>query len=162
MVGRALSGNYSGAKQVFATHLLIGGLVISLSVVFHVVAIIFLIALMKRSHPRLARLPRTTRIVVTTVLNVLAVIGVHTVEAWSWALLYLYLGEFSNMQDALYYSVVTATTLGYGDITLSPEWRILGTFEAMGGLILFGVSTAFLLEMLRFQFKEENNPANPP
>ena len=53
------------------------------------------------------------------------------------------------MKDALYFSVVTSTTLGYGDMLLSERWRLLSTFEAMGGLILFGVSTAYLLALLR-------------
>ena len=76
-------------------------------------------------------------------------IGIHTVEAWSWAAIYLSIGEFSDLPEALYFSVVTLTSLGYGDITLSSQWQILGTFEAMAGLILFGASTAFLLGLMR-------------
>ena len=52
---------------------------------------------------------------------------------------------------------VTATTLGYGDITLSEEWRLLGAFEAMGGLILFATSTAFLMRAVR-NVMDENTP----
>jgi voltage-gated potassium channel Kch len=81
----------------------------------------------------------------------------HTIEAWCWAALFLYLGEFSELRQALYFSVVTSTTLGYGDIILSERWQILGTFEVMGGLILFGTSTAFLLELMRRLFKEPSN-----
>ncbi len=105
----------------------------------------------------MARLRKVPRIILVMIFNVLVVIGVHTVEAWSWAALYLYLGEFSDLQHALYFSVITATTLGYGDVVLSPEWQILSAFEAMGGLILFGVSTAFLLELMGRLFKEKNN-----
>ena len=60
--------------------------------------------------------------------------------------------EFDELQPSLYFSVVTATTLGYGDVTLSERWQLLGTFEAMGGLILFGASTAFLMELMRHLF----------
>ncbi len=76
----------------------------------------------------------------------------HTVSAWAWAFVYLVLGEFSELTQALYFSVVTATTLGYGDLTLSEEWQLLGSFEAMGGLVLFGASTAFLLGVTRSWF----------
>jgi voltage-gated potassium channel Kch len=110
----------------------------------------------------MTQLHKTSRIVITMVFSVLVIIGVHTVEAWTWAALYLYLGEFDALQNALYFSVVTATTLGYGDITLSPDWQILGTFEAMGGLILFGVSTAFLLELMRYLFREADIRPPPP
>ena len=71
-----------------------------------------------------------------------------------WAIIYLQLGEFEVLTDALYFSVVTSTTLGYGDIVLSSKWQLLGTFEAMGGLILFGTSTAFLLNVMRRLFDE--------
>ncbi|MEM9301486.1 MAG: ion channel, partial [Pseudomonadota bacterium] len=54
---------------------------------------------------------------------VLALIALHLAEAGAWALLYLELGEFDGLSQALYFSVVTATTLGYGDMTLSEPWR---------------------------------------
>ena len=89
---------------------------------------------------------------------VLGVVGIHTVETWAWALLYLGFGEFDSLIEALYFSAVTSTTLGYGDVTLSPRWQLMGTFEAMAGLILFGASTAFILYVLRRAlFNEEND-----
>lgn len=83
---------------------------------------------------------------------VFMIIGVHTIEAWAWAFIYLKLGEFKELSKALYFSVVTCTALGYGDITLSERWRILSTFEAMGGLLLFGASTAFLIGFMQTLF----------
>tara|TARA_Y100001934_G_scaffold268922_1_gene351710 strand:- start:485 stop:757 length:273 start_codon:yes stop_codon:yes gene_type:complete len=79
-----------------------------------------------------------------------AVFGVvvHTVEAWAWAALLLLFGEFTILPEPLYFSVVTSTSLGYGDLTLSDQWKILGNFEAMGGLVLFGASTAFLIRVM--------------
>ena len=88
---------------------------------------------------------------------VLIIICIHTLEAWCWAALYLFLGEFTKLHEALYFSVVTFTTLGYGDITLSEQWHVLSTFEAMGGLILFGTSTAFLLGLMQNLFVEIPN-----
>lgn len=87
--------------------------------------------------------------------TVLIIIGIHTVEAWAWAFIYLELGEFEELSKALYFSVVTCKALGYGDITLSERWRLLSTFEAMGGLLLFGTSTAFLVGFMTtlFAFK---------
>ena len=63
-------------------------------------------------------------------------------------------GEFDQLAKALYFSVVTSTTLGYGDVTLSESWQLLATFEAMGGLILFGASTAFMLAVMRKLFED--------
>ena len=80
--------------------------------------------------------------------SLLWIIALHTIEIWLWALTFMLLGEFADLSTALYFSTVTATTLGYGDLVLSPDWQLLGSFEAMGGLILFGASTAFLLALV--------------
>lgn len=86
------------------------------------------------------------------IITVFAIIAIHTAEAWLWAAIYYYLGEFTDFSQALYFSVVTSTTLGYGDLTLSSRWQILGTFASMGGLILFGTSTAFLIGLMEKLF----------
>ncbi len=85
-------------------------------------------------------------------VSVFLIIGIHTVEAWVWAFIYLKLGEFTDLKKALYFSIVTCTALGYGDITLSERWQLLRTFEAMGGLLLFGASTAFLIGFMQVLF----------
>lgn len=82
-------------------------------------------------------------------IAVLVLVGVHFLEAFLWAFVYLRIGEFDDIDTALYFSVVTTTTLGYGDITLNPAWRVLASVQAVGGLILFGASTAFLFEVLQ-------------
>ena len=87
-------------------------------------------------------------------IAVFGIILLHSAEAWAWAFIYVWLGEFADVNEAVYFSVVTATTLGYGDITLSPTWRFLGSFEAMGGLILFGASTAFFLGVMKYLFDD--------
>ena len=63
----------------------------------------------------------------------------------------------ASLRPAVYFSVVTATTFGYGDITLSDQWQLLGSFEAMGGLILFGAGTALLVEVMRYFFQSKSD-----
>ncbi len=89
--------------------------------------------------------------------SVLAILLIHFFEAWIWAAIYYSVGEFTNIAQAVYFSVVTATTLGFGDITLSEQWQLISSFEAMGGLILFGASTAFLIEVIRHFFNRDAN-----
>lgn len=90
--------------------------------------------------------------------TVIAIIAIHTIEVWLWAAIYFYLEEFTDFSQALYFSVVTSTTLGYGDLTLSTRWQVLGTFESMGGLILFGTSTAFLIGLMeKLFFNKDKN-----
>lgn len=59
-----------------------------------------------------------------------------------WAGLYRVLGEFGSFEEALYFSGVTFTSLGYGDLTLSPASRLLAPIEALVGLLMLGISTA--------------------
>ena len=56
--------------------------------------------------------------------------------------------RITEFEPALYFSTVSFTTLGYGDIVLGPDWRIMSAIEGANGLILFGWSTAFLISMM--------------
>jgi len=53
-----------------------------------------------------------------------------------------------DAQSAFYFSVVTYTTTGYGDLVLPPEWRIVGGVEALTGILMCGASTAFFFAVL--------------
>jgi hypothetical protein len=131
-----------------------GSVIIAVTVVIHVTGLFILVKVLSSLSPKRdtpTHRGHTYGLMTTAVAGIIAI---HTVEIWLWASIYLFLGEFSELETALYFSAVTSTTLGYGDITLSEQWRLLGTFESMGGLILFGVSTAFLLALFNRLFDE--------
>ena len=90
---------------------------------------------------------RKTRIywVVTTILVMFAV---ALLEALAWASVYLALGALKGLEQALYFSLVTFTTLGYGEIVLDERWRLLASFEAANGIIMFGWSTAIVMAVV--------------
>lgn len=134
--------------------LLIGTSMIIVTVLFHVAGLVYLAGLLTRIGSSLDGHGHKIVTISTYTVSVLVIIAIHTVEVWGWAVLFIFLGEFSELANALYFSAVTATTLGYGDIVLSERWQLLGTFEAMGGLILFGASTAFLLGLTRHLFED--------
>ena len=71
------------------------------------------------------------------------------VETMIWAVAYWGLGALEGFEEALYFSTVTYTTLGFGDITLSQEWRLLSSFEAAIGVILLGWSTAIVFAFVQ-------------
>ena len=133
---------------MFATQLLIGSAMVALTVVIHTLGLAAEIVFLRPRIPK-ATAGEFVPIVRTLVVTVLGLFLLHTVEIWCWAVLYIGLGEFSDLEDALYFSTVTFTTLGYGDITLREEWRLLSAFEAANGIILFGVSTAFLFAAIQ-------------
>ena len=75
------------------------------------------------------------------------------IEVWSWALLYLFLGALESIEKAVYFSTVTFTTLGFGDIVLDEEWRLLSSFEAANGLLMFGWSTALVFVGVQWTYE---------
>ena len=65
-------------------------------------------------------------------------------QVWAWAMLYRLIGAVGSTEEALYFSTTTFTTLGFGDITLDDQWRLLSSFEGANGLLMFGWSTALI------------------
>ena len=130
---------------MFFGQILIGSAMIALTVAIHTLGIITLIRFLTFWLPRRRSAESYLRMVEVLVISVLAVFFLHTVEIWCWALFYLWIGEFADLERALYFSTVTFSTLGYGDITLQDRWQLLSSFEAMNGIILVGVSTGLIL-----------------
>ena len=78
-------------------------------------------------------------------------------EVIVWALTYLFLGAIEGAQQAFYFSMVTYTTLGYGDIVLGEQWRILSAFEAANGIIMFGWTTAVVYAVVQRVYFHDRN-----
>lgn len=70
-----------------------------------------------------------------------------------WGGLFLYLGEFAEAYDAIYHSAVNFTSLGYGDIVMSRNWKLLGPLEAANGVLMLGMSAAALMAILQHLIK---------
>ena len=126
-------------------NLMLGSLLVSTTVVTHTFGLILLSRTMERII-RWFRLHRhnfgKTVAMVTTVLGLFAV---HTVEVWMWAAAFVAVGAIPQFENALYFSTVTFSTVGYGDITLDPAWRLFASLEGVNGFILIGWSTAYLV-----------------
>ena len=73
----------------------------------------------------------------------------HLVEIAFWAVLLVLCGEFQEFGTAYYHSAVNYTTLGYGDLLLTPSWRLLGPLEATNGALMFGVSAAMVFAVMQ-------------
>ena len=76
---------------------------------------------------------------------VLIMFFVSLIEVLVWAVTFLLLNAIDGFEQALYFSMVTFTTLGYGDVTLEEQWRLLASFEAANGIIMFGWTTAIVM-----------------
>ena len=92
------------------------------------------------------RVFRPTPVVTSAVLVgvMLVMLAGNLLQMTLWAVLFLACGEFPSFGTAFYHSFVNFTTLGYGDIVMSPARRLLGPLEAANGTLMFGLTTAFL------------------
>lgn len=70
----------------------------------------------------------------------------------TWALLFTFLGEFEDFATAFYHSTVNFTSLGYGDIVMSEQRRLLGALEAANGVLMFGLSAGAILSVMNGLF----------
>ena len=92
----------------------------------------------------------------------------HLAQMALWAAAFLGCGEFRDFGTAFYHSAGNYTSLGYGDIIMSERWRLLGSLEAMTGMLLFGLSAATVfavmsrLIQLRLHHGPAPSPAPPP
>ena len=81
-------------------------------------------------------------------LIILISLVAHLIEIALWAAVFMICGEFHEFGMAYYHSAVNYTTLGYGDLIMSPKWRLLGPLEAANGILMFGVSTAMIFTLI--------------
>ncbi|QWC56356.1 two pore domain potassium channel family protein [Erythrobacter sp. 3-20A1M] len=127
--------------------LVIGAVMVGLTMVVQAGFVAAAFALDDRMIPSRFRKSRTG----TTLLLASATIWMLlalSAAAWLWAGLFMTLGAFQELEPALYFATVSLTTLGFGDVILSPEVRLLSAIVAANGLIMFGLSTAFLLDFV--------------
>jgi hypothetical protein len=80
----------------------------------------------------------------------LLVIG-NMAQVALWALLFVLLEEFQQFREAFYHSAVNFATLGYGDVVMSAEHKLLGPLEAISGALMIGVSTAAMISSFQHE-----------
>jgi len=70
-----------------------------------------------------------------------------------WGALFVGLGEFKTLFDALYHSAVNFTSLGYGDVVMSMRWKLMGPLEAVNGILMLGMTSAALVAIMQHLIK---------
>ena len=85
------------------------------------------------------------------------IVLLHLIEITTWALLYERKAAMGDLQSALYFSAVTYTTTGYGDLVLPQEWRLVGAIEALTGILMCGWSTGFFFAVVSRMLQSDAN-----
>ena len=127
----------------------VGVVAIICTILIHVLPLIATVDLVRRarSHGRVGTHPwHDVGIFIRIALYALLA---HLVEIALWGLLFIICGEFPDFGTAFYHSAVNYSSLGYGDVIMTPSWRLLGPLETANGVLLFGVTTAMIIAVLQ-------------
>jgi Ion channel len=124
------------------TALLLGSLLsygMAMTLILHVV-----VRLIRSGYSGLGFWKHVAVMMIVTLITAVA----HLTQVALWAVALLLCGQVSGFEAAFYLSAENYTALGYGDIILQGQWRLLGPLEAMNGLLFFGLSTAVLFAVM--------------
>jgi hypothetical protein len=127
---------------------------IGLTVMIHAVGVVLMAIMWVRIRLWLQPRGLGSRFVAPIFVGLLGGVGLllavlHGIEALIWAAAYLWVGAFDSLSDAMLYSVDSMTTRGASGLTLERQWRMMGALEAADGMLLFGISTAYVFALLQ-------------
>jgi hypothetical protein len=126
--------------------ILIGCVLVTVTVVVHAAGFSLVLRSLMKSR---AGVPIQTWPVVRLLIRVAwLLILIHVVEVAVWALCYLWLGCLPDAESAFYFSGVSYTTIGYGDLVLPKPWRMLGPVEGLTGILMCGLSAALFFALV--------------
>lgn len=128
--------------------LLVGGSLVVTTVIIHFIGVSLLLAELPERSMRLIPHKRMAREALTILSIVLGLVILHALEIWAYAFVYLALGEFHTLESALYFSTASFSTVGYGDVVIESQWRLVAAIEGVNGFVLIGWSTAVLVEVI--------------
>ena len=138
------------AEEAWSNNWAWGLPLIVLTVLVHAFGLVVIRDRVMLELPLLLRARRSEFVLaVLMIVTVLLLTVLHAVEAGAWAGAYVILGARADFASAMLYSLNAMTSYGHANIFLAKEWELMGAIEALNGMLLFGLSTAFLFAVLR-------------
>ncbi len=123
------------------------------TILIHALAVVVIVHFIRRQH-RLGRTGVRFGQDVAIICTVTLLSGAaHLLEITIWALIFVFCGEFAQFAGAFYHSATNYTTLGYGDVVMTPSWKLLRPLEAADGMLMFGVSTAMIVFVIQLMVR---------
>jgi len=133
--------------------LAIAVVIVSVSLVIHMAGILLMAKWLLHRREELEQSLNRRRFVVLMITLFAAILLLHVIQTSLWAMFYYTQELFSDFETSLYFSMVSFTTIGYGDVLLPRNWRLLGVIEGFSGVLLCGVSTAFIFAVVNAIFQ---------
>jgi hypothetical protein len=139
-------------KEFMLRELLNAFVIVSICVVIHAGGIVIFARFLSRRFPP-AELATVGRQTLLLILVFGMVISLHLIETGVWAGFYFWNNLFPDYETSLYFSLGTYSTIGYGDVVLPQRWRLLGGIEGISGVLLCGLSGAFIFAVLNVLYQ---------
>lgn len=129
--------------------------IVSVSLVIHLAGILLMAEWLLKRQEYLERTANSRQVALLIVMIFSGIMLLHLMQTGLWAAFYYAHGLFDDFETSLYFSMVSFTTTGYGDVLLPRRWRLLGVIEGFSGVLLCGVSTGFIFAVINalFQFR---------
>jgi len=124
--------------------ILVAFILVSINVSIHATGMVELFGWLTRKQPDLEKKFGTVHDIFLFIKIFAIILSLHLAEICVWAGFYTFWGSLKDFESALYFSVVTYSTIGYGDVTLPVGWRLLGAIEGVTGILTFGWSTGVI------------------
>jgi voltage-gated potassium channel len=120
---------------------LVAFILVSINVSIHATGMVALFQWVTRMRPRIEKKFGPPEKIWLLIRIFAVIISLHLTQICAWAAFYTLSGELANFETSLYFSISSYTTIGYGDVVLPPEWRLVGGIEGVTGVLMFGWST---------------------
>ena len=131
----------------------IAAAIVSVCLIIHLAGIVLMAKWLFQRQEYFEQNIGTKRFAMLMVALFAAIMFLHLVQTSLWAVFYYVKGLFSDFETSLYFSMVSFVTIGYGDVLLPRNWRLLGVIEGFSGVLLCGVSTAFIFAVMNAIFQ---------
>ena len=128
--------------------ILIAAALVTVCLVVHVAGILLMAKWLLRKRDQLGLNITNKHFALLLIVLFAGIMCLHLTQTGLWAMFYYTRGLFSDFETSLYFSMVSFTTIGYGDVLLQRLWRLLGLVECFSGVLLCGISTAFMFAVV--------------
>jgi hypothetical protein len=127
---------------------------IALTIAIHTMGVVMMAFVTGRIRARLENRSLGLPYMIPIVISVVGAVGLllavlHGIEATIWATAYFWLGALGSLEDAILYSVDSMATRGASGLVLQRHWQMMGALEAADGMLLFGISTAYIFAVMQ-------------
>jgi hypothetical protein len=126
----------------------IAAVIVAVCLMVHVAGILLMAEWLLSKRDLLERKASARHFALLLIALFAGIMCLHLTQTGLWALFYYTRGLFSDFETSLYFSMVSFTTIGYGDVLLPRHWRLLGVVEGFSGVLLCGISTAFMFAVV--------------